>query len=485
MYINPATQFKVYKGIPFDSEHNHIRLFTSVGSQTSYFNSKLVRSFTDFTYVRENNVVRLPIVADDIKNCNYCSFKNEGFGTKEFYAFITNIEYRANKTAFITIQIDWVQTFITEWKIGKSYVEREHVSDDTIGLHTVPENLPLGEYIVANELKYDAQKGVALFIVSPGESSVVNGVYTATQVVAGVGNAGNVTDTLAQLEDKPELIAMLTMVAGKMVNGGALTSFTEQVTMGRNTESFIFNGRSYTPVNKKLFVYPYCFVTIDNFCGSSNTLYPENFAGNAGDMQFTINGTPTPKPCMEIYPNNYGGRNDADSESVTYDNFPMCPYGIDTYRAWVSQVVPQAMVSTGANIITGVLSGGVVGAIKPLIGGAVTAAELAVTAEQKKVHSQSMGGTIASAGMNFAKNRVGFRIQYHTIKPEYAEIIDNFFTRFGYKVEVYKVPNINTRADFNYVKTIECSVDGDIPQECLDEVDNMFNKGVTIHHVDF
>ena len=68
------------------------------------------------------------------------------------------------------------------------------------------------------------------------------------------------------------------------------------------------------------------------------------------------------------------------------------------------------------------------------------------------------------------------------VKAEYARIIDDFFTMFGYKVNVVKTPQFNSRTYWNYVKTIDCNIEGDIPQEDLQIVRNMFNKGCTFWH---
>ena len=38
-----------------------------------------------------------------------------------------------------------------DYTFKASFIEREHVSNDTIGLHTVPENLESGEYIVEDQ----------------------------------------------------------------------------------------------------------------------------------------------------------------------------------------------------------------------------------------------------------------------------------------------------------------------------------------------
>ena len=69
-----------------------------------------------------------------------------------------------------------------------------------------------------------------------------------------------------------------------------------------------------------------------------------------------------------------------------------------------------------------------------------------------------------------------------SIKPEYASIIDNWFDMYGYKVNEVKIPNITGRRNWNFVKTVGCYIDGDIPQSDMQEIKSMFDKGVTFWH---
>lgn len=49
----------------------------------------------------------------------------------------------------------------------------------------------------------------------------------------------------------------------------------------------------YTPRNKKLLTYPYCYMMLSNNTGISNILHYEKFKGT--DCTFTIKGIPTPR----------------------------------------------------------------------------------------------------------------------------------------------------------------------------------------------
>lgn len=493
MYINPQTIFTLYSGVPFDIGHSHIIRFTSKSAQDAYFAGKVVKSYTDFSYVRENSVVRVPEKADDLIQCNYCSFLNAGFGNKRFYAFITDIEYAANAVTRIGIEIDYVQTFITEWAIGESYVEREHVSDDAIGKHTVEENLPTGDYFAVKSMTYNAGVGIAGYALNTdtgGAETLINNMYVGADVLA-TQSPATMSNWINGYSETPEYVIMVTMCTADMATGLNPSPVTRNLTFTRTRGAFSYQGQSYTPKNNKLYSYPYRFIMVDNFDGASDIIKWEMFdTAETPNAEFQINENLVPKPYMEIFPLDYSGEHTASGHAVAYENFPQCIYSTDAFKAWVSQEMPRGIANTGMNIITGIGGGAIAqGSIGALVGGTASGASsiinMGMDYKYHKLHSEAMGGTIGSAGGNYANGRVGFRIREMSIKPEYAKIVDSYFTRFGYKVDSYKVPNLTGHPEFNYVKCYETSVSGNVPEECITQVSEMFNKGVTIHHGDY
>jgi hypothetical protein len=69
-----------------------------------------------------------------------------------------------------------------------------------------------------------------------------------------------------------------------------------------------------------------------------------------------------------------------------------------------------------------------------------------------------------------------------SIKAEYARCADEFLSQFGYKCNRVKVPNITGRRNWNYVKTVGCYIEADIPQDDLQNIKNMFDRGITFWH---
>ena len=94
---------------------------------------------------------------------------------------------------------------------------------------------------------------------------------------------------------------------------------------------------------------------------------------------------------------------------------------------------------------------------------------------------QAQGNT-NSGDVVFSAEQMDIPYFKMSIRSEYAEIIDNYFSTYGYKVNVVKLPNVTGRTTWNYVKTIDCNLEGNIPQADIDELKKMFNAGVTFWH---
>ena len=94
-----------------------------------------------------------------------------------------------------------------------------------------------------------------------------------------------------------------------------------------------------------------------------------------------------------------------------------------------------------------------------------------------------MPGGSTNSGNDIANNNFGYRVFNMAITAEYAEIIDNFFERFGYAVKKNKVPNMSTRPHWNYVKTTDAYITGNCPADSLAKIISIFNHGVTFWKV--
>lgn len=75
-------------------------------------------------------------------------------------------------------------------------------------------------------------------------------------------------------------------------------------------------------------------------------------------------------------------------------------------------------------------------------------------------------------------------IEYGLDDRTESRLID-YFAKYGYRYNKWDFIELNSRKYFNFIKTDVCNIHGEnIPNEYLEEIKNIFNRGVTIWHVD-
>ena len=77
-----------------------------------------------------------------------------------------------------------------------------------------------------------------------------------------------------------------------------------------------------------------------------------------------------------------------------------------------------------------------------------------------------------------------FYVMVKTVRDEYATQLTNYFKMFGYKVNKLEIPNTKSRESYNYIKTVDANIIGNIPSNDLSAIKGIFDKGVTIWHTD-
>lgn len=89
------------------------------------------------------------------------------------------------------------------------------------------------------------------------------------------------------------------------------------------------------------------------------------------------------------------------------------------------------------------------------------------------------GGNV---GFTVGNDMQGFGLVFKQITSEYAEILTDYFEKYGYAVHLVKIPNIHTRNSWNYVRLVDPNILGNIPNMHLEEIKRIFESGVTIWH---
>lgn len=533
--ITPNTNIRLLK-VPFEIARKNQLTFASLTAQTNYFLSLPHLEYDNTTYQRQNNVIRFEAPIDDIRTYNYVMYKNESYSNKWFYAYITNMEYKNDNTTDITIQLDVFQTWQFNIVYNTMFVEREHVNDDTVGKNIVEEDLEIGEYIsnlhntstYANEVaiimgttldlnnyhnnKFDSIKGDLFDNLYSGvkyyswyNQNYIDGVspYNQVRYIEGLNHLLQTIDNSGQGEGVLELFLAPTKLISPIRDNHVVIASNQTDKYGINkydTESgfnhlmTITNGNldGYVPVNNKLKCFPYRYLIVSNNNGGEVTYKYEDFytKNNQGEKvisnqpQFEIFGCIAPGCSIRMVPLNYKGISKNDIEGLNMGKFPILSWNSDVYINWLTQNSVNIAVETISNIgsiaVGGMTApeGGGMGIVSGVTGIAKTIGN---------IHAKSLTPNQAKGNLNCgdvitANNDNDFHFYDMSIKKEIAVILDNFFSMFGYKVNNVKVPNITGRPNWNYVKTIDCNITGEIPQEDLQELKDMFDNGVTFWH---
>ena len=116
-------------------------------------------------------------------------------------------------------------------------------------------------------------------------------------------------------------------------------------------------------------------------------------------------------------------------------------------------------------------------------------AEQSIGLTQAKIQDiNNIPPTVSNLGSNTmfdtGYKNMHFYVMIKTIRDEYAEQITNYFKMFGYKVNKLEIPNTKSRESYNYIKSVNANIIGNIPANDLSAIKGIFDKGVTIWHTD-
>lgn len=537
MIITPNTDLYLVK-VPLEIDDNNQLTFATATAQYNYFSS-LPRLFGDgkFTYQRKDGVIRFGALMDDILEYNYVMYRNTSYSDKWFYAFITNMEYVNDNMTAITIKTDVWQTYQFQLTYKPVLVDREHQNTDVAGDNVLPEGLELGDFVTNGAVTNfgSAPSYVTVVEVSQveniGDSTTLNyswvdsGTYNTTPVLnditrgttplivsgaddflkirdvydwAGLGDAiVNVYMLPSTLVGTTHQINLVAMRSGSITPKNALALVpADQTGVTSMTNQTITRPTSvdgYIPVNKKVLTAPYCFFNISNNSGSSIPFHYEDFGTT---IKFNIEGTFGAGGNVKAIPLNYKGISSTENGldySVSGAKYPICSWKSDSYTNWLTQNGVNMTTEWRSGILSGALSsvgslfaGGALG-----FGGGIvnTGANLLGLATQQHLAKtranfvpDQVKGNLNAGDIVWAKYTSPFTYIPMSVKAQFARCIDEYFSQYGYKCNRVKLPNITGRRNWNFVKTIGCYIEADIPQDDLQEIKSMFDKGVTFWH---
>ena len=182
-----------------------------------------------------------------------------------------------------------------------------------------------------------------------------------------------------------------------------------------------------------------------------------------------------PIQCV-LRPRNYKGAELNLNETLTLANYPMCSWSTDAFRAWLAQNALPLVTETGVKMVSGYLGGGVVGAT---VNTANTVMKSLSEGYQASIQADVVRGSINTGNNSVASGLQSFYGGRCSISAQYARMIDDYFTVYGYAVKRLKIPNRNSRPHWNYVKTIGATITGSIPSDDMRLICSIYDNGIT------
>lgn len=405
--------------------------------------------------------------------------------------------------------------------------------NDTNGILWTPDTSRGYSYLVALGCDYEQYDYIAgasnpQLCTRAVHGGLVNGLYSAI----GYFICDTVVDpdvilnliSYLQKENMIDAIISITMIPAEL----SLTSapFTQNYTVTKATS---LDG--YTPINKKLLTYPYCMLDIYNDQCEHQELRYELFS--TSNCVFTLNTLLASTPEAILYTRNYNNANKNPDTSLSISGFPQVPYFNDSYKAWQALNYDQMAVSRqitaqqvafsqrdlslsqgqmtanmvvseaqqGMNAIGDFFTGRFDRAISGTIGMAGTAVNYAYDSSKNRLYreqaeyekqslllrqsaDESRAKKLAntphagSTSMAVATETKGYWYNKISIRRQFAERIDKYFTMFGYAQNLVAIPNIHARQYFTFIKTNGSCVTGLIPQDDREVIDTIFDRGI-------
>lgn len=551
--ISPNSDVIICKGVPLDIGYEHTIYQSSAGSQYTVISNYAKYTLSAQSYQRvSRDYIRVAYVADDLQDCNYMMFRNTSYGSKWFYAFITEINYINDHTSEIKYELDVMQTYYFDYELGRCFVEREHSLTDYLFESQTEEGLDPGDMIVRNvSAKYfdpvDASSAAyyAVIYYIPNDKYFQPKVYNhdtllepaamsslalfncynyiplptftlAVPIECGFDSVSKFTTsalrnavrdivrvieaTIVTIQLIPTEIAYAFNLLTGTNNDDNCKQYgysdTVDISEG-STFADVHDNLIYIPQNKKLYQYPYTYITMSNNSGQNTDYKWELFNHTFNQMPeatFWLTAAVNPDVQVHCYPYNYrkAGSDNSRELGQTIQDFPRIAWSVDSFQEWWNVNKNTFSLSMITNVLgTAAATGAAVATGNPFVGSAAASGVGAIAQSLAQLSGQkatpdSQRGSTSGSGILMRERRMGFTIYDMCITGERAKLIDDYFTMYGYAVKALKLVNVRTAAEstlrpyWNYIKTANVVVHGNnMNAEAERKIEGIYNKGIT------
>ena len=526
-----VTELRLYTGVKID-ENNVVKL--APADLLTSLNTYIVKTYTNLSLVLDNFTLRIPENYFTIMQVNYMAFR-ENTNTRWFFARVEKLEYISDSVTEVKFTIDYWQTYYSEISLLPCFVEREITATDVIGEHTLDEGLDVGRVeCLATETISELQNTTfyigAFCGYDPDSDTIYQRRYIANRQIFAYGLVLFKIQIAEDFDNFFEYVKLLNestngptiedlhdvfIVPAGMIDdetlvkhgfndaqmndyeydtGGIKPMLVEEINK-EVTKLYSVTGK-YQPSNNKCYCYPYNYLLVDNYAGNNKLLKYEQFSTE--NCKFRIELALSIGISARCVPQQYADLGLNYPNQIPMAKLPTCSWSADSYVNWLTQNalnVQSQILGLGEKAVStfSTYAGGLLLEAQGLIpedthqglqaGGLIQdAMNLIGTFKKAEMLPDTQNGSNLG-DVNFSSFTSGFEFKKMRCTDENLRVIDNYFTKFGYKINRLKTPNITTsRFNHFYVKTGqgEKAVSGNIPKDGLDILNKQFSNGITI-----
>lgn len=509
------------KGFNYDNSYDIVKTFKTVSEQNSYFNNLKGVIINNTNYVKEHESFNVRINYDELieHGVNYLIFDN---GQRNVYAFITRKIYLNDKVTKLEIEIDVIQTYMFEFNIGKSFIERKNCSINEITDYD--EGIEIGEHIVISDTKV-IDKTSKMFAMFTGfRENYINEVdgkiqniteIPLTNTSKPITNIDGIDYPLSfmpiddsfqneifqkWLLDNPSLVGIVRMpscsytgiqttipllkkVAKKLITSDLGVTFANSI-----TSKPTIGGSVAVDKGDITDFFPYTYYVLTDGETEPLIMQPQ-YCGST----ISVNGkyALSHAPIERFFPTYYKGSTNGDIYNITNGSTMMLPCGtnggIEQLTSNMSSIEQQKK-GMSTNLIMGIVGGAMMASnpISAMAGiGAVSSAISGISSiKQNMARNKDLEMTpssIQSYGSPSTRNAFGLskvRIVKYSIEQKYKDRLKNYIARYGNKYNNYST--VDVRSYRGFIKYINPNIDGKIDNVFSNKLIEIFERGVLI-----
>lgn len=510
-------------GVRFDSELRNTLWFPDRYTQERYFLSQPdYINFDKITYVKKDQAIVLACREEDIWRYNYVMYRNTNFSNKWFFAFVVKREWASDYSTKLYLKTDPIQTWMFDWSLMTSFIERQHSTTDIPGDNIIPEPIGGSHNIYQQAGKFDASPGkIYVFATclpdgSPAKGRLFNDVYSGSSIViseaADEAGANSVSENLGLYVENGLASAISRIQTEPFAPG--VTSAT--ATYSQHPQ----NIDGYVPRNKKLlsgaFVNGYLTAYgqevefTPEFCNGevivraaedettgSVYFYVSNYGAHDESSETKTVGflvtIPESTWAYNQYKNDYNLHNGSNS---IYKERSKLTRTVKSINAGIGAVGNAAGI--GANVADMVnpvnyLTTGIADDVASLTGNVTGLVNNAATlysnfsgideisqnlAAIDESYNAPAVGSVAVSNPFLAAGITDMKWGWKVPDARFAERYDKFLDVYGYAQNTYAIPNLHAREAWTYVKVTELMMDGNCPDEDELAIKSAFKNGI-------